>query len=230
MVQLKKRTNQVGKYFTNKRLGARNILEIDLNLEAIAQSNIVKELTVTKNFSERSDYFSLRSPSWGGDMRWISSKSLDCHQEFNKCFDLIELPDLFKEIIEHSSRIVMYAGFLVERSASKLSYHTDWDEKVNNNAFTLLTPIHHPTDGIDLVYKDINGEEKKYEYKYGKAIIIGSELWHSTEPGRSCEATKLLCFQFGTDLKAFNRAIFNCMGTQSAFFSLPDGRYVHRKT
>lgn len=219
----------MGKNFFSKSLQAKNILEIDIDIEVIFQSSIVKTLTACKDFSAKSDFFSIVKPSWGGDMRWISSKNIDCYKEFYHCFQLLSLPALFKEIIEYSSEIRLYSGFMVERSSSKISYHTDWNEKLTNNAFTLLTPIHHPPDGLNLVYKDVKGRDKIYHYKYGKAIIIGGELIHSTEPGSSCEATKLLCFQFGTDLGAYNQGVVNCMGTQCEFFRLPDGRFVSNK-
>lgn len=219
----------VGKDFYNKNLEAKNILEIDIDIDIIRQSSIVKALINCEDFSARSNYFSIVKPSWGGDIRWISSKNIDCYTEFAQCFRLLSLPALFEQILDYSSGIRMYAGFMVERSSSKISYHTDWNKSLANNAFTLLTPIHHPPDGLNLIYKDLNGREKMYQYKYGKAILIGSELMHSTEPGASRETTKLLCFQFGTDLAAYNQGIVNCMGTQCEFFRLPDGRYATNK-
>ena len=219
----------MGKNFFNNSFEAKNILEIDIDIELMLQSSIVKALMGYKDFSAKSDSFSIVKPSWGGDMRWISSKNIDCYKEFYNCFQLLSLPVLFKEIIEYSSEIRLYSGFMVERSSSKISFHLDWTENLTSNAFTLLTPIHHPPDGLNLVYKDVNGRKKIYQYKYGKAIIIGSGLVHSTEPGSSCEPTKLLCFQFGTDLGTFNQSIVDCMGTQCEFFRLPDGRFVSNK-
>ena len=219
----------MGKDFFNKSFEAKNILEIDIDIEVLLQSTIVKALTGCKDFSAKSDIFSIVEPSWGGDMKWISSNNIDCYKQFYHCFQLLSLPVLFKEIIEYSSEIRLYSGFMVERSSSKISYHKDWTANLTNNAFTLLTPIYHPPDGLNLVYKNVKGREQLYQYKYGKAIIIGSELMHSTEPGSSCEATKLLCFQFGTDLGAFNQGVVNCMGTQCEFFRLPDGRFLSNK-
>ena len=72
----------MGKYFFNKNLEAVNILEIDIDIDAIRQTSIVETLTSCKDFSNKSDYFSIVAPSWGGDMRWISSKNIDCYKEF----------------------------------------------------------------------------------------------------------------------------------------------------
>ena len=219
----------MGKYFYSKNFEARNILEIDIDIDAILKAPLAKTLADCEDFSAQSDLFSIRKPSWGGDIRWISSKTIDCYGEFNRCFQLFSLPDLLKEIIDYSSEIRMYAGFLVERSSSKISYHIDWGEKLHNNAFTLITPIRHPADGLNLLYKDIKGKERIYRYKYGKAVLFGSELIHSTEQGMSCKSTKLLCFQFGTDLGEYNQRVVDAMGSQCALFRLPGGQFIRSK-
>lgn len=219
----------VGKQFYNKELNANNIVEISIDIKKALNSKIAQEIERFLNSPSEDHDFCVVRPNWGStDMRWISSGNNTSYSGFLNCFAELEVAEHFESIIDFNKRIMMYGGFIVDRSTSALAFHKDWGGYCENNAFTLLTPIHHPSDGINLLYKDVDGKVQKYKYTLGKAIVLGSDLIHTTEPGNSNTPTRLLCFQFGTDRSDFNQNIIDDMGTQSSYFRLPDGSFIDR--
>ena len=221
----------MGKFFFNKKLNTNNALEVDINIEKLKELDIIKSSYIwgTNNDIFSSNNFSSLKPNWGGDMEWISANNMTTYNHFLKGFQSLDLQEVLKGIIEYKNQLRLYAGFFLKRSSSKKNFHFDWTNKLKNNAFTLLTPLYQEKDALHLLYKDISGKECKYQYEIGKAIIFGSDFYHSTEGGKSSSPSILLCFLFGTDLATYNRGVYDAMGTQTPFMILPDGRCITHK-
>ena len=221
----------MGKFFFNKHLNVNNALEVDLNIDKLKEFEIIKKsyLWGTNKDIFPSEKFTSLRPNWGGDLEWISANNIETYNLFFKAFRKTGLNELLKDTIEYKNQLRLYAGFFLKRSSSKKNFHMDWNAQLENNAFTLLTPLYQEDDALHLIYMDISGKECKYEYEVGKGIVFGSEFNHSTEAGKSLNASILLCFQFGTDLEKFNSGIHSAMGTQTPFMILPDGRYITNK-
>ena len=220
----------MGKFFLNKKFNANNVLEVDINIEKLKELEIIKKSYIwntNKDIFPAEEFTSLK-PNWGGDLEWISSNNINTYNLFLKGFESLDFDKLFSDrgIIECQNQLRLYAGFFLKRSSSKKSFHNDWNGSLKNNAFTLLTPLYQEEDALHLLYKDLSGKECKYKYEIGKAILFGSDFFHSTEAGTSSSSSILLCFQFGTDLAEYNRGIQDAMGTQTPFMILPDGRCV----
>ncbi len=221
----------MGRFFFNKQLNVNNAIEVNLNIEKLKELEIIKKSYIwgTNKDIFQSDKFSSIKPNWGGDMEWISSNNMNTYNMFLKGFESLGLDKLLKDIIECENQLRLYAGFFLKRSSSKKNFHVDWNGRLKNNAFTLLTPLYQEEDALHLLFKDIAGEECKYKYEIGKGILFGSDFSHSTESGKSSSSSILLCFQFGTDLPTYNRGIQDAMGTQTPFMILPDGRSIAHK-
>ncbi len=219
----------MGKNFFNEKLNVNNALEIDLNIDELKELEIIKSsyLWGTNKDIFSSDKFSTVKPAWGGDMEWISPNNISTYNSFLKGFELLGLNRKLNEFIEYENQIRLYAGFFLKRSSSKKNFHIDWNSKLRNNAFTLLTPLYQEEEALHLLYHDIAGTECKYQYKIGKGIVFGSNFLHSTESGKSCSPSILLCFQFGTDLPMYNQLILDQMGAQTPFMFLPSGRCIN---
>tara|TARA_Y100001968_G_scaffold315463_1_gene342093 strand:+ start:254 stop:967 length:714 start_codon:yes stop_codon:yes gene_type:complete len=218
----------MGKFFFNKKLNVNNALEVDFSLEKFKELEIIKSSYIwgtNKDIFSPDKFLSIK-PNWGGDMEWISSNNRNTYNLFLQGFEELGLSKLLKDIIEYQDQIRLYAGFFLKRSSSKKNFHCDWRGELQNNAFTLITPLYQEEDALHLLYSDISGEERKYKYQIGKGIIFGSDFYHSTEAGKSSNSSILLCFQFGTDLSKYNRGIYKAMGTQTSFMILPDGRAI----
>jgi len=97
---------------------------------------------------------------------------------------------------------------------------------LNNEAFTVLTPISDNARNFGLLYRKATGEIADYEYRSGEGILFGDNFLHSTKPGASDEPVALLCFQFGTDRMEHWPAIYAQMYRQVTQVRRPDGRFV----
>ena len=223
----------MGKNFFNRKLNANNVIEVGINTEKLKELEIIKKSYIWNTNKDifSAEEFTSRKPSWGGDMEWISSNNMNTYNLFQKGFHSLGLDKIFrdKDIIECQNQLRLYAGFFLKRSSSKKSFHFDWKGNLKNNAFTLLTPLYQEEDALHLLYEDLSGKECKYKYEIGKGILFGSDFKHSTEAGKSSNASILLCFQFGTDLPEYNEAIYDAMGSQTPLMILPDGRCIHDK-
>jgi hypothetical protein len=120
----------------------------------------------------------------------------------------------------------MYSGYFVVRSkASSTHFHEDWASTCQNNGFTLITPLIHPSDGIDLLFKDKHGSSKSYKYKNGKCIVFGSHFNHSTDIGTSSQPSILLSINFGSDSMEHWDEMLKTISGQSLFYCLPNGTF-----
>ena len=218
----------MGNSFFNKKLNSNNVLEVDINLEKLKKWEIIKSSYIwgtNKDIFSTKDFTPIK-PQWGGDMEWISANNMNTYKIFLDAFVSCGFDKILNNIIEYKNRLRLYAGFFLKRSSSKKNFHCDWTNRLQNNAFTLLTPLYQEEDALHLLYKDNSGDECKYKYKVGKGILFGSDFVHSTEPGTSMNPSILLCFQFGTDIPTYNKAVHSAMGTQTPFMILPDGQCV----
>ena len=85
----------------------------------------------------------------------------------------------------------------------------------------------HQKDGINLVYKDIDGKDRKYKYEIGKGIVLGSDFIHSTDIGSSNSPSVLLSMTFGTDMMNHWEPISKTALSQGNLVSLPNGNFIN---
>ena len=163
---------------------------------------------------------------WNSDIEWISADDEEAFKAFECAFHRLNIPEMAAPYIDVDKEVRLFAGFLVVRSRCTQPYfHTDW-RNLNNEAFTVLTPVTDNAENFGLLYRKPTGEIGEYRYKIGEAIMFGDNFAHSTKPGESEEPVVLLCFQFGTDKMQYWPAINEQLNTQATQLRLPDGRLV----
>ena len=208
----------MGKLFINNTLNAANVLEVSFDF------NLIKHL---KDEINKNDYFVAR-PKWNSDIQWISNNSFRSYRVFYECFKSLQLNEIFKKFIDHEKEIILYSGFFVVRSSCKdFNFHVDWDNQCQNNAFTLISPIIHPENGVNFIYKDTEGKNRKYKYEIGKAIVFGSDFKHSTDIGSSSSPSVLLSMTFGTDKMQLWKPISKYVLGQGNVGRLPNGSFFN---
>ena len=208
----------MGQQFINNILKAPNVLTIRFDFD------LIKHLIEEINKDDLHTY----SPSWNSDIKWISNNSFRSYGVFNECFNKLQLARIFQQFVEHEKKIILYSGFFVSRSTcSEFTFHHDWIKKSQNNAFTLITPLIHPKDGINLIYKDVDGKASKYKYEFGKGLVFGSHFLHSTEVGSSTSPSILLSMTFGTDKMNLWEPISKTALYQGNLVRLPNGNFVN---
>ena len=195
--------------FINTKLNARNVLEIPIVSSTIDDLIYYYRTYIEPNLSnekyvgpiqglEGHEFFCV-SPSWKSDIQWISVNNLASYDYFLQYFEAMELNDIFKQIIDVDSKIVVYSIFFVVRSKiSSHTWHIDFENGTNVNGFTLLTPLQSKSQ-IHLAYKDMNDNTNQYEYKENIGIVFGENFLHSTDITFSHNKEVVFCFSFGTD-------------------------------
>jgi len=202
--------------FFNDKMQAKNVIEIDVDQSALSK---ICDLSF-----EGEDY-DVVSPGWNSDIKWISTNSIKSRQIFYDSFKNMNISSRVLQYLDLNESPVMYQGFIVSRSNCSLPYfHEDWID-TRNQAFTFLTPITNNSNGFGLLYHDIHGEVREYNYQMGKGILFGDEFIHSTKPGRSENPVMLLCFEFGTDKMEYWDAICQTVGYQGGLVQMPNKQF-----
>jgi hypothetical protein len=164
--------------------------------------------------------------NWHSDIHWISAATPETFRKFESAFERSGIPELMAPYMDLEHEVRLYAGFLVVRSLCTEPYfHVDW-KKLNNEAFTLLTPITDNAGDFGLLYKTYDGSEAEYRYTSGEAIVFGDHFKHSTKPGRSDQPVAMLCFEFGSDRMEHWDKVYDSMGTQARLHRKPDGEFI----
>lgn len=210
------------KQFISSEFSAPNVMKFSFDpvllddLRAVIQ----KPLSTT-------DY-SVVSPPWSSDMRWISPNTIQAYKLFLSLFERSGVAQQVKPFVDFDMHIRMYAGFLVVRSqCTEPNYHYDWSG-ADNDAFTLITPLSDNASGFGLLYKTTEGQVAEYDYRIGEAIMFGDNFLHSTKPGKSERPVVLLSFTFGSDKMQHWPKIWKNLGTQSNLVRLPNGTFFVR--
>lgn len=148
----------------------------------------------------------LRSSS---DLAWISVDDEPTFASFAKIFWDSGVADALRPLVDYDEGIALYSCFYVIRSrCGAPNFHTDWDDSVGTNAFTLLAPLEeYETSDFHLLYHGDAGATAtptpplQYRYREGEAIVFASHFVHSTEPGCAVDDAPhaFLCFTFGSD-------------------------------
>lgn len=163
---------------------------------------------------------------WNSDIEWISPDDEDGVAPFQSAFERLGIPEQAAPFLDIEKEVRLYIGFLVVRSrCAKPYFHTDW-RQLNNEAFTVLTPVTANADNFGLLYGRLDGEVGNYEYRQGEAIMFGDDFVHSTRPGRSEQPVTLLCFQFGSDKMEYWPRIYAQLETQATQVRRPDGVFI----
>ena len=154
------------------------------------------------NYPFNKDDYCITSPSWNSDVKWISANNSKTHQFF-------------------------YDHFVQRSNCTKTNFHEDWIN-TKNQAFTFMTPITDNSDGFGLLYYNIYGQVREYNYQVGKGILFGDKFIHSTKPGRSEHPVMILCFTFGTDKMRYWNSICLTAGYQGGMIQMPNKQWMPR--
>jgi hypothetical protein len=167
---------------------------------------------------------------WKSDIEWISADDPEAFGFFESAFYRLGVPDHVLPFIDIQQEVRLYLGSLVVRSRCADTYfHTDW-KKLNNEAFTVITPVTDNASNFGLLYRKANTEIGEYSYRSGEAILFGDNFSHSTKPGQSEQPVMLLCFQFGSDKMEYWPEIDAQLHTQGTQLRLPDGSFARTGT
>ena len=203
------------KHFLNNEMLAPNVKTIPMDLA------IVQEFADPTRLPGR--VIGVSPKGWNSDIEWISADNAEAFLFFENAFRRLGIPEQAAPYLDLEREARLFAGFLVVRSRCTETYfHTDW-RKLNNEAFTVLTPIGDNASDFGLLYDKMTGEVGEYSYHQGEAIMFGDNFHHSTKPGMSEEPVALLCFQFGTDKMKHWPAINAQLNVQATLLKRPDG-------
>lgn len=155
---------------------------------------------------------------------WVSNNNEKTYQIFKKFYEQLDIDQELNKMIDVEDTIQVYCGFfVVGNKLQKEIWHVDYLEDAN--AFTLITPLFevHKEHG-DLLYLNHEQKIRKYEYKYGEAVIFGDKFKHSTETySKSPNMRVMLSMTFGTDKMKYWPILQKTIGGQSKFMYLPCG-------
>ena len=222
------------KEFINPHFLAPNVLEIDVAPD-IAESllPLVEALRAVKLNSGPVEIgghqFDVSCPDgWNSDIRWISQGDLAAYGFFEDLFERSWIIDQTAQYIDHDKRLRFYSGFFVTRSfCHEPLLHHDWVD-ARNDAFNVMIPISDNCADMGVVYRDLRGQLREYQYRPGKALLIGDRFFHSTAAGRTEQPTVLLSFCFGTDRMDRWDALAQTAARQGRYYRRPDGEFVTR--
>ena len=122
-------------------------------------------------------------------------------------YDILGIEKDVEEFVDNSTTRVYIPSFVVRISVKKTYYHFDWPLEGGSNGLTFMAPLYDMSDqdeGCNLLYKDEEGKAHVYKYTFGKGVVFGGGLSHSSQPcvPRSTKEIKrpwaFLCFNFGT--------------------------------
>lgn len=214
------------KHFFNPEMRAFNVMI------APADPAIVREFEPLCSGSldeERFDTVTPRGDKWQSDIRWISARTPESFRMFEDAFHRLGIPRLVEDYVDIDKEIRLFFGQVIVRSRCEGVYlHTDWS-KVNNEAFTFLTPVFKETPKFGLLYQTCKGEVAEYCYTPGEAILFGDFFRHGTKPGQSDEPEAVLCFEFGTDRMEHWDKVFGCMKKQARTMRKPNGDFIRNE-
>ena len=224
--------------FVNTKLNARNALEIPISNETMnSLENYYRKYVEPYLTQEKCngplkgilgyEFFCVSPPAWKSDIKWISVNSKSSYDSLLPYFDDMDLSNVFKNIIDVDSKIVIYSIFFVVRSKiEEHTLHVDFQPGTNVNGFTLLTPLQDKND-VHLFYIDKENEKRRYRYKRGVGVVFGENFIHSTDlriDGGSREV--VFCFSFGTDKMTDWEIIKQTAANQGLYFMHPKNGFT----
>lgn len=208
------------KHFLDRSLDAFNATRIPVD------PRIVAEFSDLASLPGRLIGIAPEAEMWKSDIEWISADDEQAFGAFETAFERLGIGSQAAPFLDFDREVRLFSGFLVVRSrCSETYFHSDW-HRLNNEAFTVLTPVTSNTSDFGLLYKKTTGEVGDYAYRSGEAILFGDNFKHSTKPGRSDRPVVLLCFQFGSDRMKYWDAISAQMSTQVTVLKRGDGTLI----
>ena len=222
------------KEFINPEFLAPNVLELDVSvtfaeslLPLVAELRAIKAQSGPVTIGDH--HFDVSCPDgWNSDIRWISQGNRAAYSYFEDLFQRSTVIEQTARYIDHEARLRLYSGFFVTRShCHEPLLHHDWVD-ARNDAFNVMIPISSNCSEHGVVYRDLRGELRTYQYRPGKALLIGDRFYHSTAAGRTAEPTVLLSFCFGTDRMDRWDTLAKLAARQGRCHCQPDGTFVTR--
>ena len=224
--------------FVNTKLDAKNVLEIPIsNKTTNSLAKYYKKYVKPFLKQEKCngplngilgyEFYCVSPPTWNSDIKWISVNSQSSYDSLLPYFEDMDLTDVFKNIIDVDSKIIIYSAFFVVRSKIESHHlHVDFRRGTNVNGFTLLTPLQDQND-VNLFYVDENKEKRRYRYKKGVGVVFGENFLHSTDvriEGGKKEV--VFCFSFGTDKMTDWEIIKQTAAIQGQYFMHPKNGFT----
>jgi hypothetical protein len=221
----------------NSCLQAHNVFEIDLDSELLDEARALYE-TQIKVHSHRVEhggaldsagglsFFVVDPPNWGSNIRWYSSNNRRTHDQLVRLFERLQVAEHFRHLVDFESELSVYCCFFVTRSQCRSPYyHSDYYRGSGSNAFTLMVALH---DGSEfgqskprLLYRDVHGRERCYEYQLDRALVFGELFEHATAQCEVEVPDVFLCFTFGTDKHRYWPRIWPCVRADSRLVCTP---------
>lgn len=165
--------------------------------------------------------------TWNSDVQWITSEDEEAFGTFESAFERLGIAAHFAPYLDIEREVRLFTGTVIIRSRCTEPYfHADWT-KLNNEAFTFMTPITANAENFGLLYKTVKGDVGDYAYRPGEAIVFGDNFVHSTKPGQSDEPVMLLNFEFGTDRMEHWDAI-KAHRPATPLMRCPDGTFIRK--
>lgn len=133
--------------FYNKRLGAHNVFEVDLDPVLIDEAAaIVRDGSPFAELEQPGDayvpiktaagldFFAHRVSQWDSNIAWISCDNALAFGIFNDLFSRMKLEEHFASVVPHKRRLQMYNAFYVTRSwCNTHNFHTDYAKQVRSS-------------------------------------------------------------------------------------------------
>jgi len=165
-----------GTYF-NRRLGALNVFEIDVDETLVDEAADIFYGTsdgLCDNGSSPFDrisqmtepyldvdtragrFFTQRVTGWKSNIAWVAVDDEHAFRRFESLFERLLLPQRFASVVPHRRALRLYSAFYVVRSKCDAhSFHTDYMKPVGPHALTLITPLrdYRETASFQLTYK-----------------------------------------------------------------------------
>ena len=223
--------------FINKKLNAKNVLEIPISpsiVDAISKYYQTYVEPYLKNGDcnyplngiKGYEFYCLSPYSvkgrWNSDVQWLQVDSPSAYESLFPYFEKMGLKNIFKDIIDVDKKIIVYAmSYVVRSKVQGHTFHVDFRETTNVNGFTLLTPI-QDNSKIHLAYIDMNNTIQQYRYQKNVGIVFGENFHHGTDIITDYDKREaLFCFSFGTDKMRDWRIIKRTAGLQGRHYMHP---------
>jgi hypothetical protein len=140
-----------------------------------------------------------RPPGWSSDLRWWSAADESTFAHFTELFQSLRVDERrFPAPISLGSPRIYSASIFVRSWCRATHFHTDFFPTCATSVYTLITPLEpSPQRGGNLVYRDADGSDRIYEYRFGEALAFGALLSHGTEVTVPGPPRAFLSFIFG---------------------------------
>lgn len=223
----------------NRTLGAYNVFEVPIDLSVIDAASKIYDQHIAPRVADQAGPFEsegglafyVKHPEgWGSNISWWSADDASTHHLFDgEYFQKIRFDEQLLRLIDVDTAVRMYCPFFVVRSrCEQTRFHSDYDNEVGTNGYTLMTPVQDMSSDLDghLEYLDVWGRRRMYRYRRGTAVVFGPGFIHGTQRMLAGPSRAFLCFTFGSDKEEHWPALKKTVGTWSRQVCRPGGTLI----